>query len=92
MRSIAVVNQKGGCGKTTTVINLAGFLAAKRRRTLVVDMDPQGHATLGLSRDARPSRTMYDVFIDHRGDRRRALAISHDRSEIAWISLPPTSS
>jgi chromosome partitioning protein len=73
MRTIAVVNQKGGCGKTTTAINLAGFLAAKRRRTLVVDMDPQGHATLGLLRDAQPSPTMYDVFVHHRHDRETRL-------------------
>jgi chromosome partitioning protein len=64
MRSIAVVNQKGGCGKTTTAINLAAFLALERRRTLVIDMDPQGHATLGLLTDRfEPSRTMYDVLL-----------------------------
>jgi len=63
MRSIAVVNQKGGCGKTTTAINLGAFLARAGRRTLVVDMDPQGHATLGLVRNAdEPSATIYDVF------------------------------
>ena len=73
MRAIAIVNQKGGCGKTTTAINLAGFLASRRRRTLVVDMDPQGHATLGLLRDAQPSRTMYDVFVHHRRDRETRL-------------------
>src|SRR4029453_13240558 len=55
------------------VINLAGFLAAKRRRTLVIDMDPQGHATLGLLRDGQPSRTMYDVFIHHRNGRETRL-------------------
>lgn len=74
MRTIAVVNQKGGCGKTTTAINLAGFLATKHRRTLVVDMDPQGHATLGLVRDGQPSRTMYDVIMHHRKGRETCLA------------------
>src|SRR5262245_23269122 len=64
MRTIAVVNQKGGCGKTITSINLSAFLASAQRRVLVVDMDPQGHATLGLLADAAtpPTQTMYEVF------------------------------
>ncbi|QYK49728.1 MAG: AAA family ATPase [Phycisphaeraceae bacterium] len=49
MRRIAIVNQKGGCGKTTTAINLAGILARKGMRTLLVDMDPQGHCAAGLA-------------------------------------------
>ncbi|MCE9620332.1 MAG: ParA family protein [Planctomycetes bacterium] len=48
MRCVAIVNQKGGCGKTTTAINLAATLASKNRRTLLVDMDPQGHCGVGL--------------------------------------------
>ncbi|RMF88148.1 MAG: ParA family protein, partial [Nitrospirae bacterium] len=44
----AVANQKGGCGKTTTAVHLAAGLGAAGRRTLVVDLDPQGHAALGL--------------------------------------------
>ena len=51
MRVIAIVNQKGGCGKTTTVVNLAGALAADGNRVLVVDLDPQAHATLALGAD-----------------------------------------
>jgi chromosome partitioning protein len=63
MRTIAVVNQKGGCGKTITAINLSAFLAQARRRVLLVDLDPQAHSTLGLtSGDVAPTRTMYDVF------------------------------
>ena len=69
MRTIAVVNQKGGCGKTITSINLSAFLACARRRVLVVDMDPQSHATLGLLASAAPpAKTMYEVFL-RRGDR-----------------------
>ena len=68
MRTIAVVNQKGGCGKTITSINLSAFLAREQRRVLLVDLDPQGHATLGVLADAvQPSRTMYDVFLREAG-------------------------
>ena len=48
MRTIAIVNQKGGCGKTTAAVNLAGALAARGARVLLVDLDPQAHATLAL--------------------------------------------
>ncbi len=48
MRSIAIINQKGGCGKTTTAINLSTSLARRGRRTLLVDMDPQSHCAAGL--------------------------------------------
>ncbi|MEM1446285.1 MAG: AAA family ATPase [Planctomycetota bacterium] len=49
MRTIAILNQKGGCGKTTTAINLSATLAGKGMRVLLVDMDPQSHCALGLS-------------------------------------------
>lgn len=49
MRTVAIANQKGGCGKTTVVINLAACLARENQRTLVVDLDPQGHCALGLA-------------------------------------------
>lgn len=49
MRTVAIVNQKGGCGKTTTAINLAGVLARFGERTLLVDLDPQSHCAAGLA-------------------------------------------
>jgi chromosome partitioning protein len=67
MRRIAIINQKGGVGKTTTAVNLAAALAECGQRVCVIDLDPQAHATthLGVEQDAK-SASMYDVLVNSR--------------------------
>jgi chromosome partitioning protein len=64
-QTIACANQKGGVGKTTTVVNLASYLALGSHRVLVIDLDPQGNATSGLGVDRSSiERSMYDAIVD----------------------------
>jgi chromosome partitioning protein len=91
MRTIAVVNQKGGCGKTTVAINLASALAEAGRRTLLVDMDPQSHCAVGLAvPEEQIEQSIYDVLISNSRNEPMKLV------EILWqisdrLELAPSS-
>src|ERR1043165_5465825 len=77
MRRIAIINQKGGVGKTTTSVNLGAALARAGKKVCVIDLDPQAHATthLGVEPDGK-SPSMYDVLVSSRplAEARREVA------------------
>ena len=92
MRTIAVVNQKGGCGKTTVSINLASALADADQKTLLVDMDPQSHCAVGLAvPEEQIEQSIYDVLISN--SRNEPIKLTEilwqiqDRLELAPASI-----
>ena len=88
MRVLAVANQKGGVGKTTTAINLGTALAAIGERVLIIDLDPQGNASTGLGIDRRNrSRSTYDVLTGEATLRESILTTSVPRLHIAPSTL-----
>jgi chromosome partitioning protein len=85
-QTVAFANQKGGVGKTTTVVNLASYLALAGDRVLVIDLDPQGNATSGLGVDRNRAESVYDAVIDAVG-----LADLTVETSVSGLALVPSS-
>ena len=73
-KAIAIFNQKGGVGKTTTNINLAACLAIKGKKVLILDIDPQGNTTSGIGISKKNlEKTVYNILVDENFDPREAI-------------------
>ncbi len=89
MKIISIANQKGGCGKTTLAVNVAAALARLGSETLLIDLDPQGHATfaMGYSKESSEKKTSYDIFrgyFDNEKTPYQEIVIA-DRTRLSFI-------
>lgn len=87
-KAIAIFNQKGGVGKTTTNINLAACLALKGRKVLILDIDPQGNTTSGIGVSKKTlEKTVYNILVDNEFDPREAII----NTSVSNLDLIPAS-
>lgn len=86
MKVFSLVNQKGGVGKTTTAVNVASCLAAAERKTLLIDLDPQGNATSGLGFSKHDlTRSIYDVLVNNEAIQSVIL-----KTDLEFLDLAPS--